>query len=234
MILPLLISGALFLTRCSRGDTALVTINLGRTYAVEPKGMLDRALAFMTGLFVTRLQADPIGGGCTATNIMITVYGDGFEPMTAEIPLETGEITLEVDAGLKIFSVVALDDGYRTCGGRAKVFIMPGSEQTIDIQMGPLPEPPDGTPQVDSSGPMCGPHITWYGASGTTVGYSIYRSEDDGATFILLGATDLGTLIYDDVSAVMGVTYIYRIAGINEYGEGNPGDADPFANNGCK
>jgi hypothetical protein len=64
----------------------------------------------------------------------------------------------------------------------------------------------------------------WTAPENATLGYNIYRSLDDSAFTQL--ATGVEDASYVDSNVVNGVTYYYKVAGVNESGEGDLTDSD--------
>lgn len=234
------LAGALFITGCSGGETATVTISIGKHVAkVDRPSIVDRILAFLT--FSTRLQADP--PSVFFNRIDLTVSGAGMETIDRTIPTDTGEITLDVPSGpARVFTIVGYDDAdSRLMGGIATKDLAPGGSELISIMMGDLPPAPDF---IDGSGGGGGPvTITWYymdyGDPAGLVGFRVFRAPDtpgwidpNDPSLIYLPVAigrkeDFGDNFGYELAFPAGVltqySYLYfGVAAINQYGEGEP------------
>ncbi|MDH7555084.1 MAG: hypothetical protein QHH74_15690 [Spirochaetota bacterium] len=131
--------GIVAFVSCSYENTATVTIDTGIRQQAQ-LGWFDRVLA-MVGL-VTPVQADPLPDPLysSITSIIVTVTASDMQTITAEIPLHTGKITLDIPAGSqRTFEVVGYDvGGFRNYGGITTVDLSPGGHVALEIEIGEL------------------------------------------------------------------------------------------------
>jgi hypothetical protein len=230
----------LILAGCSMSsNTATVTINTGlyKHAAIEKMTLVDRLLAFLS--FSTKVQADPPPVGLGINVITIIITGPGMAELQASAPIETGSITLEVPAGAnRRFTAVAFSGTSRIMGGISTVNLNPGEETTVQILMGQFPPPPDS---FFGSGNYPNPiQLNWsYTPSDPIglVGFKLYRAPDlvsgipadthgPYAPIVEGRKEDFGssTYTYPDVNIDNSLfKYLYyKIAAINEFGEGEP------------
>jgi hypothetical protein len=67
--------------------------------------------------------------------------------------------------------------------------------------------------------------VYWTAPEGVSLGYNVYRSLDD-STYAQI-ATGVVDATYVDTDVTNGVTYYYKVSGVNESGEGELTDSDP-------
>jgi hypothetical protein len=134
----------LTLAGCSSymGDTATVTVRTGDiplAFGQGPTGLIDRVLSALSP--AKPAYADPPGRQTGVNYITLTVTGDGMADIESEIPLSTGELTLDVPVGsARTFEVNAyysdpLYGLYLYYSGKATADLAAGDDITLPIAM---------------------------------------------------------------------------------------------------
>jgi hypothetical protein len=121
-------------------DTATVTIRIGDIpLAAESQGgPIDTLLAILT--LAKPALADPPDGQSGVNYMTLTVTGDGMQTIDVEIPLTTGEVTLDIPVGpARTFEANAYYDSEGTLFlyyfGKATVDVSPGDDIVVPITM---------------------------------------------------------------------------------------------------
>ncbi len=218
------------LAGCAGGEMATVTIDVGHPgfAKAHTPSVFDRMLAFLS--FSTRVEAEPPPVDFSVDYLSITVSAPDFETITRDIPLDTGQLTLEVPAGNnRTFTLVAFNDhgdGYitRDYGGIVTTNLQGGATITLPITMGSLP------PQVTWPGMLnagtFGVSVDWNESAGAE-GYYVYRSEMvDGPYELIVHVPGFSNTDYldEDVNIDGEHTYYYKVCGYNGNGIGTLSD----------
>ena len=225
-------------TGCAGGDMATVTISVSHPGFVKTHtpSFFDRMLAFLS--FSTRVEAGPPPVDFSVDYLTITVSAPDFETITRDIPLDTGQLTLEVPAGNnRTFTLVAFNDhgdGYitRDYGGIVTTDLSPGANVTLPIQMGPLPYPPGTLNMLNVEGytPPYYMEIGWESVS-DAAGYYIYCRVGETGPFVKVGRVNgQSNTTYRHYITNPTIWHYFKISSFNENGEGEPTSNDNF---GC-
>lgn len=243
LVACLFATGITLFTGCAGGDSATVTINVGienvaRTYTPT---IFDRFLALIS--MSSTLRAAPPSPQLGLTSIEITVSGAGMGSIKQSIPMETGQLTLDVPSGpARTFIVVAYSESSPTYGGIVVRNLSPGASETIPIQMGLLPPPPEVMNLNAGWAEPTGVELSWsysFAEPPGLIGFRIYRSDnlDPGPYYVISSGTkeryyNGEIYTYIDLNGIFGNpsedASWYKISAVNQYGEGYLSDA--FAN----
>lgn len=215
---------------CTGGDMATVTINVGHPgfAKTHTPSFFDRMLSFLS--FGARAEAGPAPLDFSIDLMTISVSAPDFETITRDIPLETGQLTLDVPAGNnRYFTLVAFNDhgdGYitRDYGGIVTTNLQGGSSVILTISMENLP-PQVTWPGMLGAG-MFGVSVDWNESAGAE-GYYVYRSEIvDGPYEMIAHVPGFSNTDYfdEDVNVDGTHTYYYKVCGYNSNGIGTLSD----------
>ncbi len=114
------------------------------------------------------------------------------------------------------YYVIAVND----CGSSPASHSDSGFKQLV---IGP-PGVPDGLSASDGSY-KDKVRISWNEASGATV-YVVYRAPDSGGMAVFSEIARTSSRYYDDYSAELAKSFLYRVSGWNAFGESSPSNSD--------
>ncbi|HOM11213.1 MAG TPA: hypothetical protein PLV81_13805, partial [Spirochaetota bacterium] len=192
--------------------------------------LFDRVLAFFS--LSQPLQADPVLGNLPYPVNLITVNVSAHDmvTITREIPLETGQITLEVPAGSqRTFEVVAGELAVgapvfsRYYGGITTLDLSPGQQVNLNIEMGKLVIVNEWDRSFDQNNSLF-IYINCNSPS-SIIGFNIYLKINEQ---LILQDTvtefdNPSSGYYQFYYPSFNEEYVnnYYLSGINKYGEGN-------------
>lgn len=244
VLLSLILTGGfIHINGCAGGDSATVTINVGieNVARAHTPTVFDRFLALIS--MSSTLRAAPPNPQLGLTSLEITVSGVGMASIKQSIPMETGQLTLDVPSGpARTFTVVAYSEDLPAYGGIAVKTLSPGASETIPIQMGLLPPPPEQMNLNAGWNDPTGVELGWsysFSEPPGLIGFRIYRSDnlEPGPYYVISSGTkeryyNGETYTYIDLNGIHGDPDIdaswYKISAVNQYGEGYLSQA--FAN----
>ncbi len=213
---------ALFSSSCYDEDgDAVVTIHLERNdlaaMGITPErelGIIDKILNF----FSTRAEA--ASWSDDKTNMTLRVTSGCFDEKTFTLPSGATSFTTTLPSGCETTFIITTGAtvAQKRWGGQISINLIPG-EQDFKIQMIPM----SWIYTADGSGHL---QLYWINSGfpvGLITSYNIYKSSTINGTYVKVGPN---VTTYNDTSAIIGVTYYFRISTNSIYGESVL--SDPF------
>ena len=238
VVITLILAGML---SCSSGDTATVTIDTGIRKQAQ-LSMLDKLIAWITFSQAVKADQPPSELYGNIKSIEVTISASDMGTITEVIPKETGRITLEVPAGSqRTFEVVAIDpDNRRYYGGIATVDLSAGQQVALNIEMGELNNKFGYFYYYTEYKYMDSEYPNTDDPTLGVIAFRIYESDDylytnEKLKFVV---TSWGKEFIEDVTVLWVITIpielpdigtkYYRVAVVNQYGEGEKVEITQF------
>ena len=213
-----IVSAGIFNSGCYLGDDETrVTIrlqrnDLGMNYYIPEKRMIDRVLEFFS--------TPGYAGGWVdeRNNMVLSIISTSFDDIIINLPSGATSFTTTVPSASNVtFRITAegdrIGDGIQKMWRREKVISLTPGDLEISISMIQM------TWITGASG-STEMNVSWYSNPSYVIAYKIYRSLNEFGNYEYLGTVNYPSTSFQDFSALLGVTYYYRVRTVSSYGEG--------------